>query len=81
MTREEVEKFIDEKFVNLGEVDSKAVYEKKLGDVTRFYAFLAYKDSDVAQKAIDDLNDYKFENFEGADNLYVGFAMPKKMRR
>ena len=73
----EVEGFIDTKLGEIGTIASKGVFiDKKLN---KFYAFVAFENSDDAKKVVDTYNNKVF--IEGEEPLYVGFAQSKAKRR
>lgn len=43
-TQEKIEKFLEEKFLPIGEIESQGVYEKEINNEKKFFAFIAYKD-------------------------------------
>ncbi len=75
--KEKVEKFIEENFESLGDVENKGVFQDKSRN--KYYAFVAYKDEATAKLAIETFNGDKVG--EGEEGLFVGLAQARSMRR
>lgn len=72
-----IEEFIDKQLGELGTISSKGVFiDKKLN---KFYAFVAFENTEDAKKAVEMYNNKSF--IEGEDPLYVGHAQTKAKRR
>ncbi len=74
--KEQIEKFIDESFSKFGNINLKGVYQD--AKLNKFYAFVAFDETESATEAIAQMNNHKFSEEE---SLYVGQAQSKSSRR
>jgi len=77
MTKEEIEKFIDDKFSKFGKIASKGVHVDP--KINKIYSFVAFEDAEAAKEALKALNDFEFPG--SSDKLYVDFAQTKFQRK
>lgn len=80
-TKEDIQKFIDDKFSSYGEIVSKNIFEYNKQEKKYFYACIAYKEAEMAKKAIEDNNNkHLTEEHKSQEPLYVVYALPKQFR-
>jgi len=74
---DKIREFVNSTFGVYGAISSLGVFEDK--NIQKMYAFVAFDDQDVAQKAYNELNDHEIP--ESDDKLYVAYAQDKATRK
>ncbi len=80
-TKEDCEKWIEEKFAPKGEVTCKGVYIYKKNEEEKFFAFVSFKEEEAAKNIVEELKDFKFEGQTEEEKFYICFAQSKRERK